>query len=255
MVILCVLPSCSREVASGLEESEANRGVVSLSRVGIDAEKTADLAIDGRFRLVVPREEATAAITVLASDEIPRARPLPLRDPGMIASPEADRTARIAATGAQIERTLASIENVLDARVHLDVPVLDPLLAAMGANSDKTPHASASVLIRYRGANPPIPLEDVRKLVAFAVVGLSASEVAVVFASVPVATVGGDREFVHLGPVVVTRGSIATLRGFGIAMLAAIAVLASTILLLVAKMRQLQRATEHEADSSVRSPQ
>ena len=100
IILLCVSASaCTREIASGLDESEANRGVVVLARAGIEAEKGADPATEGRFRLTVTRDEATSAIAILSGEELPRAKPAAPREPGLVASPEAERAARVVATG------------------------------------------------------------------------------------------------------------------------------------------------------------
>src|SRR5262245_17648236 len=122
LALLAALAGCTREVAAGLDEGEANRGVVALAHAGVDAEKVADAQAEGKYRLVVTRDEATIAISVLANEEIPRAKP-PVAAAGLVPSPEAERIAHIAAISAQIERTLGSVNGVHDARVHLDIPV------------------------------------------------------------------------------------------------------------------------------------
>jgi type III secretion protein J len=209
VILVASLVGCTREVAAGLDEADANRGVVALARANVDAEKMSDPTSEGHFKLVVGRDEATVAISVLASEEIPRPKSSAMTPAGIIPSPEADRAARIAAMASQIERSLGSIDGVHDARVHLDVPQTDPLVAALDGKSLK---ATASVLIRHRSANPPIQADDVRKLVAGAVSGLTAESIAVVMVQVPQMTLTGDRELAHLGPIAVTRGSLPTLR-------------------------------------------
>lgn len=239
--------ACTREVATGLDESEANRGVVALAHAGVDAEKTADPQTEGKFRLVVGRDEATIAISVLANEEIPRPRPLQADKGALVPSPEAERAARIANTSAQIERTLAAIDGVHDARVHLDVPNTDPLVAALGTAPDKLPHATASVLLRHRGAAPPIGEADVKKVVAGAVSGLSPDAVAVVFVPVPKGTTAGDRELAHLGPVAVTRGSLGTLRAIAAGVLLLFVVLCAAVLTLAVRLRRAREENEGEA--------
>lgn len=242
-VLALALVGCSREVAAGLDEADANRGVVALARANVDAEKMADPAAEGRFKLIVGRDEATVAISVLASEEIPRPRSAVVTAPGLIPSPEADRAARIAAMASQIERSLGSIDGVHDARVHLDVPQTDPLVAALAADG-KTPRATASVLIRHRSANPPILADDVRRLVAGAVSGLAPESIAVVMVQVPQMTLTGDRELAHLGPIAVTRGSLPTLRWvLGVALLGLFG-LAAALLALAVRVRRLKDERE-----------
>jgi len=244
---------CTREVAAGLDEAEANRAVVSLARAGVDAEKVADSQNEGHFKLVVSRDDATLAISVLAGEELPRAKPAAPKDPGLVSSPEADRAARILATSAQIERSLSSIEGVLDARVHLDVPTVDPLLAAV-AGTTSSSKATASVLVRHRGNNPPILADDIRKLVSGGVSGLAPADVAVVLVAVPAPSLAGDRELAHVGPIAVSRGSLGALRAtFGVLLLA-VAVLAGLILVLASRLRRLKEAKEEEAPREAARP-
>lgn len=247
LVAIALLASgCAREVAAGLEESEANRGVVALARAGVDAEKVPDEAAEGRFKIVVGRDESTIAISVLSSEEIPRAKQVAAQAAGILPSPEADRAARVAMTAAQIERSLASIDGVHDARVHLDVPQSDALAVALAAPGDKAPRATASVLLRHRSANPPLHADDVRKLVAGAVSGLAADAVAVVMVQVPPSSVAGDRELAHLGPIAVTRGSLSTLRAVFAAVFVVVALLGAALLALAVRVRRLKQEREAE---------
>ncbi len=244
LVLLAV--GCTREVAAGLEEADANRGVVALARAGVDAEKAPDPAVEGRFKLIVGRDEATVAISVLAGEEIPRHHATAAAPGGIVPSPEADRAARIAAVAAQIEQSLGSIDGVHDARVHLDVPTTDPLVAALNTAPEKAPHATASVLIRHRSANPPIQADEVRKLVAGAISGLSPESIAVVMVQVPQMSLTGDRELAHLGPIAVTRGSLPTLRAVLAIALVLVAALGASLLALAVRVRRLKEEREAE---------
>jgi type III secretion protein J len=239
IVAVATTTACTREVAAGLDESEANRGIVALARAGVDAEKVADPQTEGRFRLVVGRDDATGAIAVLAGEEIPRVRAGAAKDAPLVASPEAERASRVVATAQSIERTLSSIDGVLDARVHLDVPAIDPLANAIaeGANA---PHATASVLVRHRGPNPPIGIDEVKRLVAGAISGLAPDAVAVVTVSVPLPTTSADRQLAWVGPIGVSRGSLPAFRAIAAAMLGGVFVLAAALVALAVKLRRVR---------------
>lgn len=241
-VLAILLIGCTREVGSGLDEADANRGIVALSRANVDAEKLADPTSEGRFRILVGRDEATVAISVLASEEIPRPKSIAVTSAGVLPSPEADRAARITAIALQIERSLGSIDGVHDARVHLDIPNNDPLVAALAI--DKQPRATASVLIRHRSVTPPIQADDVRKLVAGAVSGLSPDSIAVVMVQVPQMTLTGDRELAHLGPIAVTRGSLPTLRLVLVVALVSLMGLGAALLAMAMRVRRLNQRDE-----------
>jgi len=136
---------------------------------------------------------------------------------------------------------------VHDARVHLDVPTTDPLAAALNTAPEKTPRATASVLIRHRSANPPIQADEVRKLVSGAISGLAPESVAVVMVQVPQMTLTGDRELAHLGPIAVTRGSLPTLRAILAIALVLVAALGASLLALALRVRRLKEEREAEA--------
>ncbi len=246
IVALVALAGCSREIAAGLDESDANRGVVSLAHAGIDAEKVADPQAEGRFRLVVGRDDATSAIAVLSGEEIPRARQAATKDSPLVTTPEADRAARVSQMAQAIERTLASVDGVLDARVHLDVPPVDPLAAAL-AGEAKGPRATASVLVRHRGANPPIGLDDVRRLVAGAVAGLAPEAVAVVAIGVPLPSTSADRQIAWVGPIGVSRGSLPAMRAVAAGVLGTILVLSAALVALALKLRRSSPEADLEA--------
>jgi type III secretion protein J len=125
------------------------------------------------------------------------------------------------------------------------------LLASLG-NDAKLPKPTASVLIRHRSTSPPLGPDDVKKLVAGAVSGLSPDAVAVVFVPVPKAQTAGDRELAHLGPVAVTRGSLPTLRAIAIGVLLTLALLGGAVLALAVRLRRAKEATEDAAPSLAR---
>jgi len=244
---LVALAGCTREVAAGLDENDANHGIVALAHAGIDAEKIPDTTVDGRFRIVVSRDDATSAISVLSAEELPRTHAPPPPEASFVASPEAERAARIAAVAAQIERTLASIDGVLDARVLLDIPSIDPLTAALvpAPNAAAAPHATASVLVRHRGAAPPVAADDLRRLVAGAVSGLAASDVAVVLVAVPAPSLAAERQLAYLGPLAIAKGSLSTAKAIAAFILVVIASLGGVILALSMRLRrQKDRETE-----------
>ncbi len=241
ILAVAALLGCHREVAAGLDEPEANRAVVALARAGVDAEKEPDPSAEGRFRLTVSRDEATIAISVLAGEEIPRPKVAGVQGSPLVASAESERVARIVATAAQLERSLAAIEGVHDARVHLDVPLVDALGAAL-AGDGKAQKPTASVLLRHRGSAAPIVEADIRKLVAGAVSGLEPANVAVVIVATAKPSTAGDREIAHLGPLAVTRGSLGTLKLVAGTALGLLVLLSAAVLFLMTRLRGTREA-------------
>lgn len=201
---------CQAPVAAGLSEDEANRVVVALDRGGVETAKEADPQTEGRFRVLVPREDAARAVSVLRDEELPP-RPAPgvldaLGKSSLVPSAMAERAQYVAGLSGDLERTLGAIDGVITARVHLSVPEPGPL-------GDKPPSAStASVLLKYRGANPPVDVAAVQHLVAGAVAGMRVQDVAVVLLPRPSAPAPPERQLAHFGPLAVTRGTMPYLR-------------------------------------------
>src|SRR4051794_14377138 len=71
VVPLGVLVGCTRPVAGGLDEDQANRIVVALESAGIGGEKEPDPATEGHFRVLVQREDGARAVATLREDELP----------------------------------------------------------------------------------------------------------------------------------------------------------------------------------------
>lgn len=241
MVLLAgLVAGCSVPVAGGLDERDANLVADALNRAGIEATKEIDPSSEGRYHVLVPRGEAAPAIAALREHDLP-----PRHAPGVIdavgkgalvPSPLAEHAQYVAGLAGDLERSLASIDGVLGARVHLSVPNDDPL-------SGKPVRApSAAVLLRHRGATPPIADEQVRRLVAGAVAGLSMDDVTVVTVSRPESSSLPGRSMAQVGPISVAPASANWLRailGAGVVLLLA---LGATILVLWLRMRRFVAA-------------
>src|SRR4051812_7498696 len=181
---LTLLAACNVPVAAGLDESDANHAVVALEKSGVAAEKDRDPDSEGRWRISVARDDASSAAGILSSESLP-----PAASPGLletlgqgsiVPSHASEQAKFVAGISGELERSLRSLDGVVSVRVHLAIPVQDAL------SPEETPvPASASVLLRHRGSSPPIAINDIQRLVAGAVPGLTASQVSVIAAPVP----------------------------------------------------------------------
>lgn len=212
--ILCAaaLSGCNVPIAVGLDETDANHAVVALEKSGVAADKDRDPENEGRWRISVARDDASSAAGVLSSESLPPAASPGLLETlgqGSIVPSQASEQAKfVAGTSGELERSLRSLDGVVSVRVHLAIPIQDAL------NPDESPTpASASVLLRHRGAAPPIAIADIQRLVAGAVPGLAPAQVSVVASPVPQPGRLAERELSRFGPVTVTRGSVFPLRG------------------------------------------
>jgi type III secretion protein J len=218
---------------------------VALDRANIDATRESDPAAEGSWRVEVAREDVQRALSVMQSEKLPRRLPASVLDSvgkGSLVPSEASENAQLAAgLSGDLERSLESIEGVLSARVHLSVPT--PALLR-----DSAPQrSSASVLIEYRGATPPISADSIQRLVSGGVAGLLPSEVAVVMVPrpTPAGSVGSD--FAHVGPIAVARTSMKRLQAALVLLVAVVALLAAATLVLYSRLSRARAELARES--------
>jgi type III secretion protein J len=228
------LVGCSAPVAGALDDSEASRVVVALDRASIDATKEPDPASEGKWRVEVGRDDVPRALGVMREQELPRIAPAGVLDAvgkgALVPSEAAEHAQLVAGMAGDLERSLESIDGVLAARVHLNVPTPSPL------RDLTTPHGSASVLLEHRGSTPPLSSDSVQRLVAGGVAGLLPGDVAVVMISRPVPGVTAPGELGHVGPIAVARQSLRALQGALVGLVALVAILAAVTLVLYARL-------------------
>jgi type III secretion protein J len=244
------LSGCTVPIAVGLDESDANHAIVALERSGVAAEKDRDPETEGRWRISVARDDASSAAGVLSAESLP-----PPASPGLletlgqgsiVPSAASEQAKFVAGISGELERSLRSLDGVVSVRVHLAIPVQDPLLP----NAEPVP-ASASVLLRHRGAAPPIAPGDIQRLVAGAVPGLKPAQVSVVATPVPQPSRPAERELSRFGPVTVTRGSVLPLRTIvGAALIVNLALLGALLLVWVRARRAESSLAEQRSDGA-----
>ncbi len=240
LMLVGVALGCSTPVASDLPESEANRAVVALEAHGVSAEKERDPESEGRFRVSVSRDEAAAAAGVLSQEAVPTPEnPGILQSLGqgsMVPSRLAEHARLLSGISGELERSLGAVDGVVSARVHLAAPERSPL------DSDEPTRPSASVLLRHRGAAPPLAVSEIQKLVAGAVPGLDPASVSVVSATAPATARPADKELRRVGPITVTRASLSPLRAVAGGAVLLNLLLLGAVLLLWSKVRRTEEA-------------
>ena len=111
--------------------------------------------------------------------------------------------------------------------------------------------ASASVLLRHRGSAPPIAINDIQRLVAGAVPGLTPAQVSVVASPVPTPARLPERELSRFGPVTVTRASVFPLRTiFGGALFLNLGLLGALFLLWTRARKAESNLAEQRAEGA-----
>jgi type III secretion protein J len=157
----------------------------------------------------------------------------------IVPSRAAEHARMVAGTAGDLERSLREVDGVLSARVHLAVPPKDPLATTAAAAKP-----TASVLLRHRGASPPMAAKSVQALVAGAVPGLAPEDVAVVATPSPEPPRAPERELAQFGPIQTTRGSLGWARGIAAG---AIALSVALVAVILALWSRLRRAAEQAA--------
>jgi type III secretion protein J len=228
------LSACAVPVAGALDDSEANRIVVALDRGSVDATKEPDPTAEGKWRVLVARDDVPHALSTMRDEELPRSTPpgvLEAVGKGALVPSEATEHAQlVAGIAGDLERSLEGIDGVLSARVHLNVPAPSPL------RDTAPPRGSASVLVAHRGSTPPISADSVQRLVAGGVAGLLPTDVAVVMVSRAAPARAPENGLGHLGPIAVARTSLRLLQGALVALVALVAALAAATLVLHARL-------------------
>jgi len=188
LLSLCVvlLAACGeQDLYTGLSQRQANEMTALLRNAGIAADKQAREG--STFAVVAPKARFSDAIEILRASGYPRDGYDTLgqvfKKEGFVSSPLEERARLSHALSQEIANTIASIDGVVVARVHLSVPERDPL-------ADKAPPSSASVFIKHRpGVDLNARLGQIKALVVNALPGLSYDNVTVaLFAAEPMPT-------------------------------------------------------------------
>jgi type III secretion protein J len=237
-------------VAGALDDTEANRVVVALERASVDATKEPDPSAEGKWRVEVMRDDVPRALSVMRDEELPRAAPPGVLDAvakgSLVPSEAAEHAQLVAGMAGDLAASLQSIDGILSARVHLNVPSPSPL------RDLAPPRGSASVLLEHRGSTPPISADSIQRLVAGGVAGLLPTDVTVVMVSRPSPPASAADGLRHVGPIAVARTSLRTLQGALVALVFLVAILAVATLVLYARLARV-RADQAAARPAQRS--
>jgi type III secretion protein J len=246
-----LLAGCSVPVASNLGEGEANRAVVALEQGGVYASKEPDPINEGRWLLSVARDDAAGAVAVLRQENLPGPETVGVLDAlgkgNLVSSRTQEQAKLLVGTAGELEQSLRELDGVLSARVHLAVSPG----SALDLEAER-PKPTASVLLRHRGASPPISIAAVKELVAGAVPGLSEQAVKVVASSVPRSAAAPERSLARFGPITVTHASLMPMKLLVAAVVLLNLVLVGLLALLWNRARRLElrvQSGEGEGDS------
>jgi len=201
---------CTVPIARDLEDGSANQIALALQRAGTESTKEPDPEHEGRWALSVARAEVPSALEVLAREGLPRPHGPGLSElseqRSLVPSLQLEQTRLLTGAANDVERSLASIDGVVSARVHVAPTTWDPL-----GQPEMAPSVpSVSVLVRYRGPHCPISPHDIQRLVAGAV-ATRPDDVQVVATPLLDHSDGAPR-LVRFGPLLLLRESARLLR-------------------------------------------
>ena len=175
LVLALALSACGEQALySNLTERQANEMVAALRASGIPADKQVR---DGQFAVLTAGDQFGPAMRQLAAQGLPRESFDTLgkvfKREGFVSSPLEERARLQHAMSQEIANTLAQIDGVVTARVHLVVPERNPL-------ADKPQPAAASVFIKHRhDRDLASQATQIKALVVNGVPGLSYDNVTV----------------------------------------------------------------------------
>jgi type III secretion protein J len=230
---------CQSTVIDDLSEEQANQVTVALNSGAIAAKKISRGGPDGkiRYRIEVASDEITRALSVLQDSKLP-ARSAPgfnevYQNVGIVPTATEERARFSAALGGELERSIESLEGVVEARVHIALPE-----SCVAALDGPRPKPRASVLIKRRNNTHPIDETTIRSLVTGAVQDMEPAQVAVIqIAITPLSKIAP--ELVRIGPVTVTRASVTALKELAAAVLLLDIILAIALVILTVRLRRV----------------
>jgi type III secretion protein J len=188
MAGLALLAACSQQVAlfNNMSERDANEVLAALDRAGITAKK--EPGKEGAVNLMLAQSDVARAVAHLDREGLPRERRASMGDvfrkEGLISSPLEERARYLWALSQELSETLAQIDGVLTARVHVVLP-------ERSTGGEPGLPSSAAVFVKHRREVDLLPsLPELKRLVASSIPGLSVDKVNVVL--MPAAPVPGD---------------------------------------------------------------
>ena len=179
-----LLTGCKEEATlhSQLDERQANLVMAALLGEGINCRKTP--GEENRWNVVIDSKDFAAAVNLLESRGLPRRDYQGISEvfkkSGMVSSPSEERIRFMDALAQDLSRTIASIDGVVDARVHVVLPENDPF-------AKNALPSSAAVAVRSRwNADIEDLIPSIKSLVKNAIEGLQYEKITVtVFKDAP----------------------------------------------------------------------
>jgi len=225
------LAGCQNAVLHELSEQESNQIVAVLQEQGIMATKEPDGAVEGTWKIVVPRRDVPKVWSVLQQYRLPASPGRRFRDvfgkSKLVVAPIEEKALFLEALQGELGHTLETITGVVSARVHVAVPEQD-------LSGQTTSVPKASVMLEYHpdaSGSTPVREDEVQRLVASGVTDLKPQDVAVVMRPILIQRSQQAYDFVAFGPLVVAAPSVVTLKVLTVGVVLVVGLLGATLFL------------------------
>ncbi len=225
---LLLLAGCQTELYSGLSEQQGNEMFSLLIDHGIDIKKVAgkDKTVD----LTVEEKEMSKTIAILKKYGYPKEEFTTMGEvfvkDGMISSPLEEKARYHYALSQELAGTIALIDGVMSARVHVVLPQED-------AYGERAIDPTASVFIKHSNdISKERLVPKIKMMVASSIEGLGFDAVTVGLFEAMQAPVFQREPLVNIGFITVKESSASTLYIiFGVVLLVLIAAIACVLIL------------------------
>jgi type III secretion protein J len=180
LILLLLLPlilaGCKVELYSNVSEDDANTMMAVLLKNRVECDKIQ--AQEQSWTIRVDRSDISKALDILKAEGYPRQVFTSMGDvfkkEGLFSSPVEERIRYVYALSQDLSNTIARIDGVLAARVHIVLPENNPL-------SERTVPSAASVFVKYRpDCNVQAYILRIKDLVVNSIEGLTYDKVTVV---------------------------------------------------------------------------
>ncbi|MBK7996727.1 MAG: hypothetical protein IPK14_26155 [Blastocatellia bacterium] len=184
--------ACNRnqDLCTEITENEAQRICVLLQRNGLNAHKVKVGAEDQvtwsvvlETPYIIGDKAVVEALNILNENDLPRSKRDPLKEAfkegALIPTPTEEQLRKLAAIQESLELSLERITGIVSAQIHVVLPNPNPLV-----EESKQTQPSASVLLKYNTATPPLDVAEVRNIIAPSIEGLDPTRVQVVMKAV-----------------------------------------------------------------------
>lgn len=169
--VIAALSGCKEQIVHDLSEAEAIKIISTLGDVSINAERVKQA--DSQWALAVPSTQSWRAVKYLtAMRMLPDRAALAKEKLSVIAGRDQQRFHLERSISRELQNTLSSVPGVLEAKVHINLPVRDPIFGQALVSLK----GSASVLLLVRGGS--FSRKDIAALVAGAA-GVAPDEVSI----------------------------------------------------------------------------